>query len=1421
MSVPVANRFTSLVAQGPVPVTAVSSKVERPTLTKKQKRKRRRPNKASKKAKADLVSNLKEKAEGTSPELSRPHQASLYLPVKVDRVASIFLVDSGCTTNILSKRIFDRLPKSVRAELQVGEANAGLLVDGSHLTLLGMIKLRIRVRAHQSEEVFWVSNIRDDGILGMPFLTEKECQIDFSSQRITIGRYEAQCTDRWGKPLAGTLQVVRKVEIPAGQEQMVLCRVPLPTSTTVGVVTGQCMTVSLAASLSQLNSDNQVLVRCLNWGSCPVTLPASKVVGLFSCVEDDAINMVTEARPTVKSESKGTCTVPAHLVDLFQRVGQTCQSQQQQQEIAALLVRYADVFSKGDTDMGSTGLVQHEIPILPGTTPVRQAARRLGPDREAEVERQVQDLHSRGLIEPANGGWSSPVVLVRKKDDTWRFCVDYRRLNSVTRQDAFPLPRIDESLDALAGSRFFSTLDLLSGYWQVPLSEDAQEKAAFVTRSGLWKWKVMPFGLTSAPATFQRLMEQVLRGLHWRTLLLYLDDVIVVAPTFESHIQRLAEVFDRLRSANLKLKPSKCDLFQEQVRYLGHIVSAQGVATDDSKVEAVKNWPEPNCVTELRAFLGTVGYYRQYIPSYAEVSKPLNRLTSAKEKWVWDDECSRAFTCLKAKLLEAPILCYPDPTKPYILDTDASDGSTGAVLSQLQPDGREGVIAYFSKALQPAEKSYCVTRKELLAVVKAMKHFRPYLWGRPCTVRTDHASLVWLCKRSEPSGQVARWLEILSEFQFIIEHRPGKKHGNADGLSRTVHQADTCKQCKRLSKTNAGPDFAQLAQEDDSPVGWKEGKLLPPVDLVCRAGPVQDQITELRELQSNSGDCVAKVYEALRDGTTISEQELKQSPKELKTLWDRRDALLLDDHGVLRMTIRSGGRDKLVAVCPTSIRRNVVLEVHTQMHAGFMRTLNRVKLQWYWPGMTSDVRRVVYGCEVCQVAKQGGQTASTGRRRLLAGRPWQLVAIDLVGPLPKTKDGNQWILVISDHFTRWCDGLAIPDATASTVARALDERVFCYLGIPEQLHSDQGAQFDGSLMHELCAIWGVEKSRTTPYHPQANGVVERNNRTLGDGLRSKLLGGTQDEWDRVLPHLMRSMRCLPHSVTRETPNQLMLGRELRLPDQLLYSMPPEAEKPVHEYAVQLVDNMQEAQARLRELQADLRTEDSDEPPLYEVGDYVLLENRRRRKGQNPKLQTKWVGPYYVAERFPNHTYLLEMNGTTTLQAECRLKRYRVGTDPITQAPIIPEAHRRPERAAMGPRRQRTTEVVPILIADPVPQSQELSVAEGTRPSAETESIPVESTVETRPVLPVTVDNGRNSEPVVDLPVQESREVIAVPPAAPSTSPVRGRVTTAVGRPVANTQNPVNSRVGRVSRPPPRLLDYVCSFADPEFGSDFC
>ena len=400
----------------------------------------------------------------------------------------------------------------------------------------------------------------------------------------------------------------------------------------------------------------------------------------------------------------------------------------------------------------------------------------------------LQDMLSKHIIQPSTSPWVSPIVLVHKKDGTLRFCVDYRKLNGLTRKDAYPLPRIDDALDTLAGSKWFTTLDLISGYWQVEVNNQDLEKTAFCTPDGLFEFNVMPFGLCNAPATFQRLMDAVLAGLQWNSCLVYLDDVVIPGKDLDDHLHNIRVVLECLHQAGLKLHPNKCHFGKKQVTFLGHIVSGDGVATDPQKTSKVASWPVPTCQHEVWQFLGLAGYYRKFIKGFATIAKPLHRLTEKNVVFKWTSDCQEAFEELRQQLVSPPILAFPDYQKPFILDTDASNLGIGAVLSQEQDDGQEWVIAYGSRVLSKAERRYCVTRCELLAVVYFLQHFQPYLLERHFTLRSDHGSLTWLRNFKEPEGQLARWLEKLQEYDFTIVHQPGQRHSNADALSRLPSQ---------------------------------------------------------------------------------------------------------------------------------------------------------------------------------------------------------------------------------------------------------------------------------------------------------------------------------------------------------------------------------------------------------------------------------------------------------------------------------------------------------------------------------------------------------------------------------------------------------------------------------------------------------
>ena len=492
-------------------------------------------------------------------------------------------------------------------------------------------------------------------------------------------------------------------------------------------------------------------------------------------------------------------------------------------QLANTLMEFVDLFPiPGSAQTGHADTVEHTIDT-DDTPPIRCAPRRMSPQKIKQEESCVKEMLSGGQIEPSDSPWSAPVVLVTKKDGGTRFCVDYRRLNLATVKDAYPLPHIDDTLDILAGKRWFSTMDLASGYWQVSLSPEARCKTAFATHSGLFQFRVKPFGLCNAPATFERLMDRVLQGLRWSRCLVYLDDIISFGTTFDDSLDNLTLIFERLRSYGLQLKSTKCHLFQTSVPFLGHVVCRNGLECDPRKIEDVKTWPVPDCLKSVRQFLG---YYRRFIPSFADLAEPLVALTGKDVPFIWRPAFAAAFTSLRDAMIRALNLAFPTESGDYILNTDASNFGLGGVLSQIQNDV-ECVIAYCSRALRPSQRKYCTTKREMLAAVSMCMQFRSYLRGTKFTLRTDHKSLVWLHRFKDTEGMMVRWLHALKQFQFTIVHRAGSDHGDADGLSRAPN--DPCRECTRVDCPQVHTSVVVANQPFDAvSVGESEdGDLVP------------------------------------------------------------------------------------------------------------------------------------------------------------------------------------------------------------------------------------------------------------------------------------------------------------------------------------------------------------------------------------------------------------------------------------------------------------------------------------------------------------------------------------------------------------------------------------------------------------------
>ena len=923
------------------------------------------------------------------------------------------------------------------------------------------------------------------------------------------------------------------------------------------------------------------------------------------------------------------------------------------EEMKALFREYKEIFSSGPNDFGHLKGYKHRIQLT-DPIPVAQPYRRIPPHLIDEVKKILQTWQDQGIIRDSTSAFASPIVPVRKKTGDLRIAIDYRLINKKTVNHAFAPPRIYDLLDRMAGAKWFSNLDLRDGFLSLEMRPDDAEKTAFVT--GIMPPKEflrMPYGVRCGPASFQAAMLQAFAPYSYDWLFIFIDDLGIVANSPEQMIERLRLVFQRLRETGLKLKPSKCAVMQKSMKFLGHEVDEEGIRIDPKRTESIQTWPIPKNPEDVRVFLGLTGFFRRYVKNYSKIANPLIAISATgkgrkytkefEEKWKenWTPQCQQAFDELKSHLTSENVLGVPDYSKPFEVHIDASFSGLGSILMQEQ-NGKKVVIAYASRSLKKTEKNtaiYSSMRLELLALKWALcDKFREYLLFAPCkfTVYTDNNPLTYY-KTAKLGAIEHKWIAQLASYDFDIKHQSGKINQAADALSRRSHE-----------------EFCQVAQQIVLP---KSLQLAVLEQTATEPKNVRQNVTTLELTQDGPCDFLSaqKADPTLQKFRGILKGEVEpnkalmlESHCDLKTLAKKKHQFRVDKSDLLKKTLQTPTGPRDVIVIPIGLRERLMKECHDNFgHQGRDRMSALLRERFYWPNLEADVERYIQRCKTCTISKERKPKHKFPRQYFTASHPFELVSMDYT-LLEPSSSGYQNVLVLTDVFSKFAVCIPTKDQTAITTTKALVSHWFHRFGPPERLHSDQGRNFESQVVAELCKIYGVKKTRTTPYHPEGNAVTERFNSTMHNLLRT-LSDNQKRKWDVYLPTLVFNYNATPHSSTQFSPFEILFGvrphfQFEQLSDGIIEDLTEEwAQKHLDRLKItwQIVNQRINAKGEKRAIK---KTNEANREGCLPKGTRVLLR-QRDNKGRN-KIGNIWNPARFVVTKvMENGTHIVRPFGS--------------------------------------------------------------------------------------------------------------------------------------------------------------------------------
>ena len=833
-------------------------------------------------------------------------------------------------------------------------------------------------------------------------------------------------------------------------------------------------------------------------------------------------------------------------------------------------------------------------------------------EEESQVLKEYIDENlKKGFIRPSESPAGYPVLFQKKKDGSLRLCVDYKKLNAVTIRNSYPLPLISDIIERVRGAKFFTKLDLRSAYNLIRIREGDEYKTAFRTKYGHFEYLVMPFGLRNAPATFQSFINSILRPYLEKFVILYLDDILIFSDSLENHINHVRTILKTLLDNNLYAKLKKCEFHQPKVEFLGHVLSGQGISTDPKKIKSVEEWPTPTCVKDVQRFIGLCNFYRRFVENFATIAKPLHNLTKKNSKFIWDEKCNDSFLKLKKSLTSSPTLLYPDPTKPFIVECDASSYAIGAILSQRDDENRLHPVAYYSRSLNNAELNYSITEKELLAIKSAFSTWRHLLLGakHQITVFTDHKNLLYTLGGKVGNQRQHRWHLFFQAYNFQLIYRQGRKNGKPDSLSRR-------------------PDYEKNIEEP-LPENILDSKNVPIVpSFVGIVGSLINQIIENYEGDETADDI--KLYFSPNNAN----QGYFYKPFRKMEKFEIKNKIILYNN--------------LVYV-PEKMRLDILTRYHdkpTAGHLGIRRTEELITRNFWWPKLHQDVVSFVNSCELCQRNKVSRHKRYDLLRPLeIPDRPWKSIEIDFLCGLPESKKFTV-IMVVVDRFSKMIHLIPfkeIPSAEES--AKAFLKNIFKLHGLPVDIYTDRGSQFTSALWIEIMEKLRVKPRIATTDHHETVGQVERCNSFIEQYLRCYSRTFFHDDWSEWL-HLAEFVyNNTVHESTKQTPFFINYGFHPPMDEVFLFQGSDSNFRYVEDVGKNFL-LVKDALLRSQDLYKRAADKKRIIAPNLEEGQKVWIHAPPVFiTNENQKLAPRKYGPYKVLEVLANGNYKIDISNS--------------------------------------------------------------------------------------------------------------------------------------------------------------------------------